>query len=73
MVKTLSKHGIINRGIKVRKDLYILRKTSSKAVLLECLFIDNKNDMKKLNKTAFFQEFCQSIVQGIVKAVSNTI
>ena len=67
--KTLKKHGLTNRGIKIRKDLYVLRETNAKAVLLECLFIDNRKDMEKLNTQSFFQEFCQSIAKGIMAAL----
>lgn len=36
--------GFRNRGVKVRTDLYILKNTKSKALLVECFFIDNKKD-----------------------------
>ena len=36
--------GFRNRGVKVRTDLYILKNTKAKALLVECFFIDNKKD-----------------------------
>ncbi|MCI5557677.1 MAG: N-acetylmuramoyl-L-alanine amidase, partial [Dorea formicigenerans] len=36
--------GIPNRGVKYSKSLYVLRKTSGRAILVECCFVDNKND-----------------------------
>lgn len=40
--------GVRNRGAKQRKDLYFLRKTSAKALLVETCFIDSEPDMRKL-------------------------
>ena len=36
--------GIPNRGVKYSKSLYVLRKTSGRAILVECCFVDNQND-----------------------------
>lgn len=67
--KVIKKHGLIDRGIKPRGNVYVLKGTTAKAMLLECLFVDNKADMDKLNNQAFFHEFCQAIADGIAKAV----
>lgn len=42
----ISAMGFRNRGVKVRKDLYVLRKTYAPAVLVECCFVDDKDDVK---------------------------
>ena len=39
--------GIRNRGTKYSKDLYVLRKTNSLALLVECCFVDDKDDANK--------------------------
>ena len=42
--KKVAALGFKNRGVKVRKDLYFLRKTTSSALLVECCFVDDKDD-----------------------------
>ena len=49
VVSNISKLGFKNRGIKVRSDLYFLRKTVSPALLIECCFVDNKSDVNLYN------------------------
>lgn len=41
--------GIPNRGVKYSQSLYVLRKTNSPAVLIECCFVDSKNDAERWN------------------------
>lgn len=41
--------GIPNRGVKYSKSLYVLRKTSGRAILVECCFVDNQNDASRWN------------------------
>ena len=41
--------GIPNRGVKYSQSLYVLRKTNSPAVLIECCFVDSKNDTDRWN------------------------
>lgn len=36
--------GIRNRGFKINPSLYVLKKTVSKALLIECCFVDDKDD-----------------------------
>lgn len=37
--------GFRNRGVKISKNLYYLRKTKAPAILIECFFIDDKDDV----------------------------
>lgn len=41
-------HGV---PVKYNKELYVLRKTRAKAVLIECCFVDDKDDVEKWNST----------------------
>ena len=41
--------GILNRGVKYSKNLYVLRKTAGSAILVECCFVDNQNDASHWN------------------------
>ena len=36
--------GITNRGVKYSQALYVLRKTNSPAILVECAFVDDRDD-----------------------------
>ncbi|BAL85218.1 putative N-acetylmuramoyl-L-alanine amidase (plasmid) [Selenomonas ruminantium subsp. lactilytica TAM6421] len=55
--------GTVDRGIKVRRDLMVLKHTDAVAVLVECAFIDNDEDHEKLvNRT---DEFAAVIARGI--------
>lgn len=38
---------IQNRGFKISKELYVLNSTKSKAILIECCFVDDKDDFNK--------------------------
>ncbi|OLN21283.1 hypothetical protein BTO30_15775 [Domibacillus antri] len=71
IVKVLKKYGLQDRGIKIRTELDVLEYTKMKAVILKCLFIDNKSDMDKMNNQTFFNEFCQA-ADGIAKTVGVT-
>lgn len=60
--KNISKLGFKNRGVKVRTDLYVLRKTKAPAMLVECCFVDDADDVKLYN----YKTMAQAIVTGIL-------
>ena len=41
--------GYRNRGVKDGSSLYVIKHTKAPAVLVECCFVDNKNDADKYN------------------------
>lgn len=53
--------GFKNRGVKVRTDLYFLRNTKAPAMLIECCFVDDKDDAQLYN----CQKMAEAIVYGI--------
>ncbi len=59
--------GIRNRGVKVSKNLYVLRKTNSPALLIECCFVDNAVDKVKWNA----DKCAKAIVEGILNKSIN--
>ena len=66
--KVSSALGIKNRGVKNGSNLYVVRSTNSHAVLVECCFVDSKEDAERwdANKCA------KAIVEAILnKTVSN--
>ena len=54
--------GFTNRGVKDGSHLYVIRKTNSKAILIECLFCDNKEDTDRYSP----DEIAKAIVEGIL-------
>lgn len=54
--------GIGNRGVKVRTNLYVLKNTNDPAMLIECLFVDDKDDVDKYNA----EKMAAAIVRGLV-------
>ncbi|MGL5149808.1 MAG: N-acetylmuramoyl-L-alanine amidase [Clostridium sp.] len=52
ILKEISKLGLRNRGIKDRRDLYVIRNTSMPALVVECAFVDSEKDMEGYNPVA---------------------
>lgn len=57
----ISKLGFANRGVKVRPSLYVLQKTNAPAMLIECCFVDDKDDVQLYDA----QKMADAIVRGI--------
>ena len=60
--ENISKLGYKNRGIKPRPDLKVLRKTKAPALLVECCFVDDADDVKLYNT----EKMAIAIASGIV-------
>ena len=58
---SISALGYKNRGVKVRTDLAVLRKTKSPAMLVECCFVDDADDVALYDA----DKMATAIVQGI--------
>lgn len=58
------KLGFQNRGIKFRPDLYVLRHTKAPAMLVECCFVDDRDDVQIYN--------CQNVASAIVYGITGT-
>ena len=56
------KLGIRNRGSKFTQNLYVLNNTSSKAVLIECCFVDSETDYDAWSGS----QCAKAIVEGIL-------
>lgn len=61
IAKEIAKLGFKNRGVKTRKDLYFLRKTKAASLLIECCFVDDKDDVALYNA----DKMAKAIVKGI--------
>lgn len=53
--------GFRNRGVKISKTLYVLKHTKAPAMLIECCFVDDQDDVQLYD----YQSMASSIVCGI--------
>lgn len=61
VVMEISKLGFKNRGVKSNQKLYVLRKTKAPAMLIECCFVDDKDDVAIYD----YKSMASAIVYGI--------
>lgn len=66
--KKMEKIGFTNRGVKEKKDLYFLRKTNAKAMLIEVCFVDDLDDVTlyKNKKNEIAKIIAESIYKFVV-------
>lgn len=73
VVNGLGELGFKNRGQKIRKELYELRNTSMKAMIVETCFVEATEDValyRKLGADAIGKAIAEAIVNG--KTIENT-
>ena len=56
----------VDRGIKPRSDLYVLRTSNMPAVLIEAGFITNQAEAARINSEDFIRGFGQAVYEAIV-------
>lgn len=61
VVDAISALGFTNRGVKYGPNLRVIRTTNSPAMLIECCFVDDKDDVELYNSTAM----ASAIVKGL--------
>lgn len=61
--------GIRNRGVKTTTKLYVLRKTKSPSLLIECCFVDNATDKARWN----VDKCAKAIVEGVLNVTVNNV
>lgn len=54
--------GYKNRGVKIRTNLGVLSKTKGQALLVECCFVDDKDDVSLYN----YKSMAKAIAEGIL-------
>lgn len=59
--KAIASLGFKNRGVKFRPDLYFLKKTVAPAMLIECCFVNDKDDTNLYD----YYKMAKAIVKGI--------
>lgn len=68
IVDEIAKLGFKNRGVKINTSLYVLKHTTAPTLLVECCFVDDKDDTDLYNA----DKMAQAIVKGIT-GVASTI
>lgn len=63
----ISALGFKNRGVKTRSDLYVLRHTTKPALLVECCFVDDKDDVAIYNADAM----ARAIYKGLTGSAAT--
>ena len=73
IVSKLASIGFKNRGVKIRNDLYYLRKTKAPALLIEVCFVDDVDDVALYKKN--IDKIAKTIAEAIVnkKISTNTV
>ena len=64
--------GYKNRGVKIRTDLSILKKTKAPCVLVECCFIDDLDDIKLYNPKSMAKAIAQGILNKTIEDKKTT-
>ena len=59
--------GYKNRGVKIRTDLSILKKTKAPCILVECCFIDDLDDIKLYNPKSMAKAIAQGILNKTIE------
>ena len=57
----------LNRGVKPRKDLFVLRETKPPAILVEFGFMTNKNELKLLQDEEYQWKLAEAVAEGVDK------
>lgn len=65
VVAEISALGYKNRGVKVNAQFYILKKSKAPAMLIECCFVDDKDDVEIYDY--------QTMSNAIVKAITGQL
>ena len=66
--KAISAMGYKNRGVKINQSLYVLNSTKAPALLIECCFVDDKDDISLYGA----EKIAEAIAEGLgVKAIKE--
>ncbi len=57
--------GFSNRGVREGSDLYVIRKTRAKSMLIECCFCDNRQDIDSYEAAGGAEGIARAIYKGI--------
>ena len=60
-----------NRKVKDGDSIYLLKNTSNVAILIECGFLSNRDECKKLSEKEYQKQLSFSIVCGIIEYIGK--
>lgn len=63
--KNIAALGFKNRGVKSGSDLYVVRKTKAKSMLIEVCFCDNAEDVERYQAAGGAEAIAKAIYKGI--------
>ena len=63
----IARLGYKNRGVKIRTDLSILKKTKAPCILIECCFVDDFDDVKLYNAKSMAKAIAQGILNKTIE------
>lgn len=69
--RKISALGFTNRGVKTSTSLYVLKHTHSPAMLIEVVFVDDKDDADRY-RTVGVNAVCKAIAEGILDRTIST-
>lgn len=69
----ISSTGAINRGIKVKSKLVVLKYTNMPAILVETGFISNAEELNKFKTEQYRQKLAQAVCEGICEFLHITV
>lgn len=68
IVNNIALLGYTNRGVKVNPNLYVLKHTKNKAILIECCFVDDADDVRLFNVDKMAMAIASGILDKTVEA-----
>lgn len=80
VVNAIANLGFKNRGVKVNPGLYFLKNTNAQAILIECCFVDDRDDAelydaRKMAEAIVFgltgQKYTEKVIQIMEPAIGN--
>lgn len=63
ILEEVCKHGFRNRGVKDRRDLYVINNTTMPAIIVECAFVDSARDMNGYDS----EKMADAIFRGVCR------
>lgn len=72
VLKNISNLGFRNRGIKVNQSLAVLRRTKAPAMLVECCFVDDKDDAALYDADKMARAIAGGIINADLTAAQKT-
>ena len=63
ILEEVCKLGLRNRGVKDRRDLYVINNTTMPAIIVECAFVDSARDMKGYDT----EKMAEAIFRGVCR------